>query len=55
MQDKDTLAAEIARMETAGLTGGDVLELNVGGKQLSTSRETLTQVEPLLQLGFSAT
>ena len=54
MQEKDAHAAEIARMETAGLTGGDVLELNVGGKQLSTSRETLTQVETLLQPEFSA-
>ena len=42
-------------METPGLTGGDVLELNVGGKQLSTTRETLTQVEALFQPEFSVT
>ena len=44
VQAKQTFEAERALMETPGLQGGDVIELNVGGVSMSTTRNTLTQV-----------
>lgn len=43
-QQQSSLETEIARMEAPGVTEGDILELNVGGIPMSTTRDTLTQV-----------
>lgn len=43
VQERNNLAAEIQSMQTHGLTERDFLELNVGGKVISTTRETLMQ------------
>lgn len=47
MQERSNLAAEMESMQALGFTEGDILELNVGGNCMSTSRETLTQVSDL--------
>ena len=44
MQEADSLAAEKASMEAPGISGGDILQLNVGGESFVVTRGTLTQV-----------
>lgn len=48
VQGQASLAAVVARMESQSSTGGDILELNVGGRHMSTTRETLTQVQQIV-------
>lgn len=44
LQEADGLAAEKAAMEAPGISGGDILQLNVGGENFVVTRGTLTQV-----------
>ena len=44
VQEADSLAAEKASMEAPGISGGDILQLNVGGENFVVTRGTLTQV-----------
>ena len=37
-------------MEAPGVSGGDILQLNVGGESFVVTRGTLTQVSPCDQL-----
>ena len=48
VQGRESLAAEIAQMTASGVAAGDILELNIAGTFMSTTRETLTQVGPQL-------
>ncbi len=45
LQEADSLAAEKASMEAPGISGGDILQLNVGGESFVVTRGTLTQVK----------
>lgn len=47
-EDRESLAAEVAQMSSADVADGDILELNIAGKYMSTTRETLTQAEDSL-------
>lgn len=44
LQEAAALAAEKAAMEAPGISGGDILQLNVGGESFVVTRGTLTQV-----------
>ena len=41
LQELQRFAEEKAALQTQGLLGGDILELNVGGVHMSTTRNTL--------------
>lgn len=44
LQEANALAAEKSSMEAPGISGGDILQLNVGGESFVVTRGTLTQV-----------
>ena len=44
LQELQRFAEEKAALQSQGLLGGDIIELNVGGVHMSTTRNTLTQV-----------
>ena len=48
IQESNSLAAEKASMEAPGISGGDILQLNVGGESFVVTRGTLTQVNDSL-------
>lgn len=50
LQEANALAAEKASMEAPGISGGDILQLNVGGESFVVTRGTLTQVSACDQL-----
>ncbi|DBA75868.1 hypothetical protein WJX77_008075 [Trebouxia sp. C0004] len=47
-EESDSLAAEKASMEAPGISGGDILQLNVGGESFVVTRGTLTQAKDSL-------
>ncbi len=44
LQEQESLAAEKASMQADGVSGGDILKLNVCGERTSATRGVLTQV-----------
>ena len=53
MQEQETLAAEKQSMEAVGVSGGDILKLNVCGEHTSATRSVLTQVKYSIKLASS--
>ena len=45
LQEQETLAGEKKSMEAVGVSGGDILKLNVCGEHTSATRGVLTQVQ----------